>query len=125
MGRYYSGDIEGKFWFAVQPSDSADRFGVKGVEPSVLQYCFTIDDIEGVKNGLKEIEDNLGDYLPLMQKFFSERDMYNDTELCNNVGLAEDEVQYYLREYADYILGNKILKELLEYDRCEFEAELY
>jgi hypothetical protein len=125
MGRYYSGDIEGKFWFAVQPSDSADRFGVKGVEPSVLQYCFTSDDIEGVKNGLKEIEDNLGDKLPLMEKFFSERDMYNDAEVCNNVGISEDEVLYYLREYADYKLGNKILKELLEYGRCEFEAELY
>ncbi len=28
MGRYYSGDIEGKFWFAVQSSYAADRFGV-------------------------------------------------------------------------------------------------
>ena len=27
MGRYYSGDIEGKFWFAVQSSNAADRFG--------------------------------------------------------------------------------------------------
>lgn len=125
MGRYYSGDIEGKFWVAVQPSYSADRFGVKGVEPSILEYCFTSDDIDSVKKGLKEIEDNLGDKLPLMQKFFNERDMYNDTEVCNNVGIKEDEVQYYLREYADYILGNKILNELLEYGRCEFEAELF
>jgi len=28
MGRYYNGDIEGKFWFAVQSSDDADFFGV-------------------------------------------------------------------------------------------------
>ena len=27
MGRYYSGDIEGKFWFAVQSSTSPERFG--------------------------------------------------------------------------------------------------
>jgi hypothetical protein len=26
MGRHYSGDIDGKFWFAVQPSD--DRNGM-------------------------------------------------------------------------------------------------
>ena len=30
MGRYYSGDIEGKFWFAVQDSDDADHFGIEG-----------------------------------------------------------------------------------------------
>ena len=28
MGRYYTGDIEGKFWFAVQSSDDADFFGL-------------------------------------------------------------------------------------------------
>ena len=30
MGRYYNGDIEGKFWFAVQSSDDADFFGQQG-----------------------------------------------------------------------------------------------
>ena len=28
MGRYYSGEISGKFWFAVQSSNDADYFGV-------------------------------------------------------------------------------------------------
>ena len=32
MGRYYSGDIEGKFWFAVQDSDDAEFFGGTNVE---------------------------------------------------------------------------------------------
>ena len=27
MGRYYSGDIEGKFMFAIQSSDAPERFG--------------------------------------------------------------------------------------------------
>ena len=27
MGRYYSGDIEGKFWFGIQPSNDAEQFG--------------------------------------------------------------------------------------------------
>ena len=30
MGRYYSGDIEGKFWFGIQESNDADNFGVEG-----------------------------------------------------------------------------------------------
>ena len=36
MGRYYRGDIEGKFWFAVQQSDDADYFGVEGERPNFL-----------------------------------------------------------------------------------------
>ena len=39
MGRYYSGDIEGKFWFAVQSSDDADNFGVEG-DSAFLNYYF-------------------------------------------------------------------------------------
>ena len=27
MGRYYNGDVEGKFWFAIQGSDAPERFG--------------------------------------------------------------------------------------------------
>ena len=30
MGRYYDGDINGKFMFAVQSSSAADRFGSEG-----------------------------------------------------------------------------------------------
>jgi len=33
MGRYYEGDIRGKFWFSVQSSDDASSFGV---EPEYL-----------------------------------------------------------------------------------------
>ena len=29
MGRYYSGDISGKFWFGVQSSGDASEFGIK------------------------------------------------------------------------------------------------
>ena len=40
MGRYYSGDIEGKFGFAIQNSNAADRFGVTGQTPNFLEYYF-------------------------------------------------------------------------------------
>ena len=39
MGRYYNGDIDGKFWFAVQSSNDADFFGVEGT-PRFLDYYF-------------------------------------------------------------------------------------
>lgn len=41
MGRYYSGDIEGKFGFGCQSSDAADQFGSHGQEPSELHYYFS------------------------------------------------------------------------------------
>jgi hypothetical protein len=41
MGRFYSGSIEGKFWFGLQSSDAASRFGVEPSEPAELLYFFT------------------------------------------------------------------------------------
>ena len=38
MGRYYNGDIEGKFMFAVQSSHAADRFGCTGFNNYVTYY---------------------------------------------------------------------------------------
>ena len=45
MGRYYGGDIEGKFWFALQSSEAPMRFG--GMME--LSFSFYDDDIESVK----------------------------------------------------------------------------
>ena len=46
MGRYYNGDIEGKFWVAVQPSNAADQFGVElhGSVSTVLSSLGSSDD---------------------------------------------------------------------------------
>jgi hypothetical protein len=38
MGRYYTGDIEGKFMFGVQSSDDANFFGVEGESRSLDYY---------------------------------------------------------------------------------------
>ena len=57
MWRYYSGDIEGKFWFAVQSSNAADRFGSIGYEPGYLEYCFDEDNLPVVQQELKNIEE--------------------------------------------------------------------
>ena len=40
MGRWCSGNIDHKFWFAVQDSDAADRFGVTGYQPEELILSF-------------------------------------------------------------------------------------
>lgn len=36
MGRYYNGDIDGKFMFAVQPSNAGERFFARETEPEYI-----------------------------------------------------------------------------------------
>jgi len=124
MGRYYSGDIDGKFWFGVQSSSAADRFGVEGVVPDYLEYKFLSDDLEAVEKELKEIEDSLGDYLELLKTFFDKNAMYSDEDLANYLKLEKNQLQWYLSEYADYHLGIQIRDCIKENGNCFFKAEL-
>lgn len=117
MGRYYSGDIDGKFWFALQSSDCADRFGVTGEQPSTLNYYFSEDDLEGVNEEIKNIEDSLGDKIQIIEKFFEDNTGYND-EMLAKVGITTEE----LRDYADLGLGKQIRDCIVENGECHFEA---
>ena len=123
MGRYYDGDIEGKFWFAVQDSDAADRFGVTGVEPSELYYYFGEGNLNDVEAELKVIEEQLGTYRVKMIEFFKSNQWYTDEDLAKYLGLPSDEVRNLIKEYADYELGRKIRDCILENGYCEFRAE--
>lgn len=118
MGRYYSGDIDGKFWFALQSSDCADRFGVTGQQPSTLEYYFDEDNLEDVELEIKNIEDSLGDKLQLIEKFFEGNNGYND-KMLEEAGITQDE----LRDYADLGLGKQIRDSIKENGQCEFTAE--
>ena len=124
MGRFYSGDIEGKFWVGVQPSNSADRFGVKGYEPQYLEYWFQEDDLPAVQKELERIEKQFGEDFKKIEAFFSGRQYYKDEELAEYLGTAEEFAKQLLREYADYELGKKIEKSIIENGECSFEAEL-
>ena len=118
MGRFYSGDIEGKFWFALQSSNCADRFGVIGQEPNVLNYYFDESDLEAVEEEIANIENSLGDKIKIIDEFFETRTSYND-EMLNENGISKEE----LRDYADLGLGKKIRDCIKENGSCSFEAE--
>ena len=126
MGRYISGDIDHKFWFAVQNSDAADRFGVTGVQPEELYYYFDEDSLPGIKQELKNIEDKLGNNLALINKFFEENTSYTytDEKLAEYLNVDEKEAKILLSEYADYDLGLKIAEAVRTTGQCEFTAEL-
>ena len=118
MGRFYSGDIDGKFWFAVQSSDAADRFGVTGEEPNYITYYFDEDNLEDVEAEIKNIEEGLGDKIATLDKFFEENNGYND-EMIQKIGITKNE----LSDYADLGLGRKIRDCIKETGQCCFEAE--
>ena len=124
MGRYTSGSIDHKFWFAVQNSNAADRFGVTGVQPEELYYYFDEDSLPGIKQELKNIEDKLGNNLVLMNKFFEENTSYTDEKLAKYLNVDEKEAKILLSEYADYDLGLKIADAVETDGQCEFTAEL-
>lgn len=119
MGRYFSGDIEGKFWFALQSSDCADRFGVQGTQPETLNYYFGDEDLEGVEQEIARIEESLGDKVKIIDDFFETNDSYNDKMLAD-ANITNQE----LSEYADLGMGKKIRDCIIENGECSFEAEL-
>ena len=128
MGRYYSGDIEGKFAFAIQNTDAADRFGVTGHPPNYLEYYFDKDDLEELQKELKNIEDAFGGHKPALKIYF---DLYKtevDAPLTFSSYLKEaglpELTESQLSEYYDYVLGRKILDCIQETGSCSFDAEL-
>lgn len=128
MGRYYNGDIEGKFWFAVQDSDAADRFGVIGLQPEEqteeLYYYFDEDSLPGIYQELTYIENKLGNKLAKLNKFFEENNSYTDEKLAKYINVGPNVIQSILKEYADYVLGLKIMKAIQTTGQCEFTAEI-
>jgi hypothetical protein len=127
MGRYYTGDIEGKFWFGVQSSDSADRFGSHGYAPGFIEYYFDADCLVEANKEINLIELELENRLPLLKKFFEEKDSYNDemvSEMYEENEVKGASVSKDLSNYADLLLGRKIKECILTNGSCEFTAEI-
>lgn len=143
MGRYYSGDIEGKFWFGVQSSDDAKHFG--GIEVNEideeseevcgLRYSFGSKDLEDINTGILECIRVLGDNLGNLGDYFSEGGKgylgYNPVEMCKDFGLPTEgshavgkEYRAMMEWYARYLLGIRIRDCVVEKGKCEFDCEI-
>ena len=133
MGRYYHGDIEGKFMFGVQSSDDADFFGVKGYT-TYLNYNFDECDKPKVKMGLKECKKRLGKHQKQLDEFFRGEGSkgYNDETLLEHLIsinpkypiICGGKVRELLEWYARFYLGKQIEKCLDKEGYCNFEAEI-
>lgn len=123
MGRYITGDIERKLWFAVQNSNAADRFGVTGYEPAYLEYQFEQDDLKKVQEELSTIKNTIGeDNLSKLDRFFGEVNGYGDQIMVGHNVL--DIWNKNKEDYADYLLGKEIEKCITETGQCYFNAEI-
>lgn len=123
MGRYYSGDIEGKFWFGVQSSNAADRFGVEASEPAYLTYCYDEEDLEAIEAEIANIITTIGeDNISKLDNFFSRANGYNDA-ILEEQGVKEI-FDKHISDYADLLLGIKIRDYIKEHGSCSFDAEL-
>lgn len=127
MGRYYSGDIEGKFWFAVQSSDAPERFGCEQITNHV-HYSAT--DIQRVWDELMDIIESMGKKVKyLLDKYFNESHTYNEEIISeylkeHNIDVSNLNIHKIISDYADYGLGKEIYKCLKKHGDCEFEAEI-
>jgi len=123
MGRYYTGDIEGKFWFAVQDSSDADFFGSEG-ECSHLNYYFNEDDLANIVKGIEVCKKELGDWKQKLDDFFKKNNGYNEKMLTEQIGLKEEDQLPLLKWYARLELGEQIHECVVKNGSCGFEAEL-
>lgn len=125
MGRYYSGDIEGKFMFAVQSSTDASNFG--GYEKTLddcVEYVFTNVHKDEIDNGIEICLAQLGDYKQDIDQFFVENEYYNDEALADYLEILDKKkVKELLVQYARLRLGLQIKDCVDKTGRCEFLTE--
>jgi hypothetical protein len=123
MGRYYSGDIEGKFWFGIQASDDSEFFGM---EPShsFIDYYIDESDMDIIEQGLKKCKTQLRGHLTKMDKFFGGKHSYSEKHLSEVLNVNEEATHDLLVWYARLQLGKKIHKQVLQDGSCYMSAEL-
>lgn len=123
MGRYYTGDIEGKFWFGVQASDDGEFFGMKP-NTSFIDYYIDESDIDAIEQGIKECKVVLRGHLTKMNKFFKGSSGYTNKQLEEVLNVNEEATYDLLVWYARLQLGKKIHEQVLKDGSCYMNAEL-
>lgn len=124
MGRYYSGDIEGKFWFGVQSSDDANFFGGERIEPHCINYFFDKSHLKSIVKSIEICKKVLGKNKNKFDNFFKENIGYTDEMISKKLHISLDNIKKLLVWYARLELGNKILVCVKKQNTCSFEAEI-
>jgi len=123
MGRYYSGDIEGKFWFAVQSSDDQTFFGMRE-DSSFIDYYIGDDDIELIEDGIKECKKALKGKLRTLRTWYNNTPAYTDETAAKKCNMTVEEFNESIVWFARLELGEKIYKCVQEQGSCYMNAEM-
>lgn len=121
MGRYYEGDIDGKFWFGTQSSDDGEFFGAKQQEPQFVEYIIRDTEIDGVYEGVAKCKIALGKHLTLFNKAY-DGSLEKDAEWAKLDKPRQKELYAW---FARLDMGMKILIHFMENpdQDCCFTAE--
>ena len=121
MGRYYSGDIDGKFWFATQSSNDADFFGVTGYRPEKLEYDFEEEHLDLINEGINKCLKEIGVTREKVLEWFEKEDYLYHSKMEEEGIIPKNTSHEWL---ARLELGMRILKSVEATGGCYFEAEL-
>ena len=126
MGRYYWGDIEGKFGFAIQSSNDADFFGVTGYQPNILNYEFEKDDLDKVNEGIKKCKEEslMVKHLDKYNEITKDKNYINHGTTSSQLGIDDNTFNDFLKLNARLHLGLQIKESIETKGQCYFEAEL-
>lgn len=128
MGRYYTGNIEGKFWFGIQSSSDGEFFGMEGQEHNTIPYYS--DNMGLAKKGIDLCVETLGDDKKILDDFFEANNSYNDNMIVkwykekHNKEVTEGDVHDMLTWYARLSLGKKIVEAMEKEGNCYYDAEM-
>jgi hypothetical protein len=106
MGRYYTGQISGKFWFGIQNSDDATYFGKEPDEVYTFYVCSCELHIEDIDKENKESIycENCYDSFEEHRNDMKDNE-YDDTQTWH---LSESEIRYSFQESDKEIVQQKI-----------------
>ena len=126
MGRYYDGDIEGKFWFGIQDSSDGDFFGKNHVV-SEIGWEYSKKDLPKIEEGLEKCKANLDEFLSGFYQFFVENDGYNDEMLLEFFNKHDNKysiklIRKKLTWYARLLLGKQIQECVKDNETCYFRT---
>ena len=114
MGRYIYGDIEYKFWFAIQPTDVIETFG--GCQGNMIQWYWNESDLPVVESRLKDIWKQCIKRTGNSPKYWLFK--------ANKYGVSLSDDNYKIYKWAaDFELGIKIRRAIKKYENVCIEAE--
>ena len=121
MGRFYYGDIEGKFWFGIQSSNDPEFFGLEEEKNEINYYT---EDIEKVEEGVNKCLKELKGYKEIIEDYFNDKEGYNEQKMAEELEISNEKLREKLVWFARLELGEKILNYLKEEGNCSLTAEL-